>query len=425
METPHLIYRLAVAIAIGLFLGLQRAYAYDKEKEEEEALLFAGARTFALFGILGFLSALLAHILGSPAGFVVVVGVLGVLIASSYVISARQGNLGLTTEAAALIAILIGALCFWDHLAEAAAIGVFAAILLSLKVRMQLFVDRLTKEDIYATLKFAFISFIVLPLLPREGIGPPPFDVIVPFNIWLMVIFISGISFFGYALVKIVGVDKGVGLTGLLGGLASSTAVTMSFAERSRKLDELARPFALAIIIAWTVMIIRIAVEVLTINPELMQILWAPLLIVVLCSAAYSLYLYFARTADSEDTPENFTNPFELRPAFMFGLLYAVVLFGSNIAQQYFGDAGVYLSSILSGLVDVDAITLTMSRLSKAGGTLEMSTAARAIVLAMVSNTIVKGGIVLMTGSASLRKVIIPGLVLITASAIISVFLLT
>lgn len=423
MEQSHFIFRLGIAIFAGLLIGLQREYVYGHDKPEN-AELFAGARTFALFAILGFMAAYVTTFLNSPLGFIAVFVVSSVLIVVSYRVSAAQGHLGLTTEAAALITLLIGAICYWGELAIAASTGVLTAILLTLKLSTQSLVQKLTREDLYATLKFAFVSIIILPILPQQSIGEAPFDVLVPFNIWLMVVFISGISFLGYALIKLIGLSKGIGLTGLLGGLASSTAVTMSFSQRSRNMEGFAHPFALAIMLSWTVMIIRVTIEVLTINGPLMRILWLPVLVIVLSCGAYCAYLFFASSASEKGNDASFTNPFELRPALLFGALYAVVLFVSNIAQLYYGSTGIYLSSILSGLVDVDAITLSMARLSKHQGTLEMTTAARAIVLAIVSNTVVKGGIVLVTGSAGLRKKIIPGILLITASALISIFLL-
>ncbi len=424
MDQTYITYRLGIAIIIGLLIGLQREYVYDREKPED-AELFAGARTFALFAILGFLASLVSDLLASPAGYISIAGIVGLLIVISYVYSARNGNLGLTTEASAIITVVIGSLCYWDYLAIAGSVGVLSATLLTLKLRTQSLVDNLTREDIYATLKFAFISIIVLPLLPREGITTSPFDVIVPFNIWLMVVFISGIGFLGYALIKFVGVQKGVGLSGILGGLASSTAVTMSFSQRSREVEGLAHAFALAIMLSWMVMIARVAIEVLAVNAALMHNLWLPLLIVVLCTFAYSIYLFRASNHAKQSSPENFTNPFKLRPAIVFGLLYAGVLLGANIAQLYYGETGIYVSSMVSGLVDVDAITLSMANLSKQNGVVAPSTAARAIVLAVVSNTIVKGGIVVFKGSSALRKVIVPRILLISISAILSVFLLT
>ena len=142
----------------------------------------------------------------------------------------------MTTEVAAVITLTAGALCFWGELELAAALGVSTTVLLALKLQTRTLVRNITPGDVYATLTFAVIALVILPVLPRTGYGPPPFDVLVPHKIWLMVIFISGISFLGYLLIKIVGARRGVGLTGLLGGLASSTAVTLSFAQRSKRL---------------------------------------------------------------------------------------------------------------------------------------------------------------------------------------------
>ena len=188
MEPTHFTYRLGVAIVIGLLIGLQREYVYGHEKSGDAELL-AGARTFSLFAILGFMAAMVSTMLDSPVGFITITGAVIALIVTSYVISAGKGELGLTTEAAALITLLIGSLCYWNELAAAATVGVLSAILLSLKVRTRSLVENLTREDIYATLKFAFISIIVLPLLPRQGLGSSPFDIVIPSNVWLMVIF--------------------------------------------------------------------------------------------------------------------------------------------------------------------------------------------------------------------------------------------
>src|SRR5690606_30734331 len=162
----------------------------------------------------------------------------------SYFLSGKNGHLGTTTEVAAVLTILAGALCYWNQLAFAAALAVSITVLLTLKLQTQSLVRNISREDVYAPLKSAVICLIILPVLPQEGYGPPPFDVLVPYKVWLMVVFISGISFLGYVLIKIVGAKRGVGLTGLLGGLASSTAVTLTFSQRSRDTEELAKPFA-------------------------------------------------------------------------------------------------------------------------------------------------------------------------------------
>ncbi len=418
-----LFYRFGAALVIGLLVGLQREYAHGRGESEDDEL-FAGARTFALLSLLGCTGAMIGQAAGTPLAFVAILLVVGALIAVAYFLTARAGDMGLTTEVAAVITVLAGALCFWGHLALAAALAVATTVLLALKLQTQSLARNLTREDVYATLKFAVITVVILPVLPRQPYGPPPFDVLVPYKIWLMVVFISGISFLGYLLIKIVGTRRGVGLTGLLGGLASSTAVTLSFAQRSRRVEGLARPFALAILLAWSVMFARVMVEVAALNRPLLAIVWIPLAAAMLVSLTYCGYLYRAQSAEKQQEADDFKNPFELGPALTFGLLYAVILLAANAARLYLGDAGVYLSSVAAGLADVDAITLSMAELSRDGTNLDLTTAARAVVLAAASNTIVKGGIVLSTGSKALRRVLLPGLVLTLATAVGVVFLL-
>lgn len=424
METEatqlNLFYRFGAALLIGLLIGLQREFAHLRQVEEEKA--FGGTRTFALLSLLGCTGAFIANETEAVLVFVLVVALAGLLIAISYFLTACTGKVGVTTEMAALITMLAGALCFWGELALAAALSVATTVLLALKLQTQTLARNITREDIYATLTFAVITLIVLPVLPRESYGPPPFDVLVPYKVWLMVVFISGISFLGYILIKIVGTRRGVGLTGLLGGLASSTAVTLSFSQRSRDVKGFARPFALAILLAWSVMFVRVMVEVAAINMALLRIVWIPMTAALAVSAGYCIYLYRSQSADKQVEHDTFKNPFELGPALTFGILYAVILLVANAAKLYLGDTGVYLSSIASGLADVDAITLSMAELSKED--LDLLTAARAIVLAATSNTVVKGAIVLSTGSKSLRKVLLPGLILILGTAIGVVFIL-
>jgi uncharacterized membrane protein (DUF4010 family) len=403
MEHIDLFYRFGVALAIGFLVGLQREYAYGGQGRQ----IFAGERTLALMGLVGCAAAMAADVLTSPWPFVGILVLVGMLITISYFVSAWHGNVGLTTEAAALLTVIAGALCYWNYLALAVALAVVTTVLLSLKLEMDTFVQRITREDVYATLKFAVITAIVLPVLPNQSFGRPPLDVLNPYKIWLMVVFISGISFLGYVLVKVVGSRQGIGLTGLLGGLASSTAVTLSFSERSQKETELAKPFALAITVAWTVMFSRVVVEVATLNVALLKVFWMPMAASAAVGLVYCAYLYFSQHTDEEGGVD-FSNPFELGPAVKFGLVYALILLLSKAAQMYLPTAGVYLASVVAGLADVDAITLSMAELSNTGG-LDLSTAARAIVLAAMSNTVVKGGIVLSSGSSALRKALLPG----------------
>jgi len=418
MEQTALFYRFGAALAIGFLVGLQREYAHGGPGRD----IFAGERTLALMGLVGCIAAMAADVLASPWPFVGILILMGALIAVAYFVSAWRGQVGLTTEVAALVTILAGALCYWDYLALAAAIAVVTTVLLSLKLEMDTFVQRITREDVYATLKFAVITAIILPVLPNQTFGPPPLDVLNPYKIWLMVVFISGISFLGYVLVKVVGSRQGIGLTGLLGGLVSSTAVTLSFAQRSQSESELSKPFALAITVAWTVMFSRVLVEVAALNVALLRVLWLPVAASAAVGLAYCIYLHFAQRTDEEGEVD-FSNPFELGPAIKFGLIYAVILLISKAAQTYLGNTGLYLSSIVAGLTDVDAITLSVAELSRTAGGLDLGTAARAIVLAAMSNTAVKGGIVLTSGSPALRKALWPGFVLMLVAGVGVAFL--
>jgi uncharacterized membrane protein (DUF4010 family) len=366
---------------------------------------------------------MVADLLASPATFVGIVLLLGAFISVAYFVDAWRGEVGLTTEIAALVVVLAGALCYWDQLALAAAIGVATTVLLSLKLETQTLVRRITRADVYATLKFAVITAIILPVLPNESFGPPPLDVLNPYKVWLMVVLISGISFLGYVLIKTLSAKQGIGLTGLLGGLASSTAVTLSFAQRSKQQTELAKPFALAITVAWTVMFARVLVAVTALNARLLRKLWLPMAASAAVGLAYCAYLYLSQRSDETGDME-FSNPFELGPAVRFGLLYAVVLLVARGAQVYLGNTGIYLSSVVAGMADADAIALSMAELSRAPGGLDSGTAAQAIVLATMSNTITKGGIVLAVGSASLRRALLLGLVLMPMTGISVAFLM-
>ena len=413
MEQTNLFYRFGAALAIGFLIGLQREYAHGGPGKE----IFAGERTLALMSLVGCTAAMAADVLASPWAFIGIILPMGTLIAVAHFVAAQKGQVGLTTEVAALVTILAGALCYWGYLALAAAITVATTVLLSLKMETDKFIHRITREDVYATLKFAVITVIVLPVLPNQSFGPPPWDVLNPYKIWLMVIFISGISFLGYVLVKMVGSRQGIGLTGLLGGLVSSTAVTLSFSQRSQEEMELAKPFALAIMVAWTMMFPRVLVEVAALNADLLSTLWVPVAAAAAVGLAYCVYLYLSQHTD-EKGEVDFSNPFELGPAIKFGLIYGVILLVSKAAQMYLGTSGLYLSSIVAGLTDVDAITLSVAELSRVGGDLSLSTGARAIMLAAMSNTAVKGGVVLTGGSRALRKALWPGFVLMLVTGI-------
>ena len=421
-EHTTLFFRFGIALFIGILVGLQREYSYDEEHKPDEKS-FAGVRTFALLGLVGCTAAFVAELLSTPWAFIGIMLPIGGLIATAYFVTASRGAIGMTTETAAFITIMAGALAYWEQQALAVALGVITTALLSLKLELHRFVERISREDVVAALKFAIITAIILPVLPNQSFFPAPFDVLNPYKIWLMVVLISGIGFLGYVMVKLVGSQQGIGLTGFLGGLVSSTAVTLTFSQRSKTETQLAKPFALAITVAWTVMFIRVLVEVGVTNLPLLGVVWLPIVAAGGAGLAYGAYLYFSERTDEKADVAAAKNPFELGPAIQFGLLYGLILLIARAAEFYFGETGIYLSSILSGLADVDAITLSVSELSNTGK-IELETAARAIVLAAMSNTVVKGGIVLSGGSPALRRAFLPGFGLILVTGVVLALLL-
>ena len=417
MDPAVLFYRFGVSLVIGLLVGMQREYSFAGQKHH----LFAGVRTYPLLAVGGCAAAFLYDLTGEILTFLIIFGLLGGMILIAYFLSGDSGDIGMTTEASAVLVMVLGALVYWEQFEISAAIAVAMAVLLSLKSEFRGFTRALTREDVVATLKFAVITVIVLPVLPDEPIGPPPFDVITLYRVWLMVVFISGIGFLGYVLIKVVGQKQGIGLTGLLGGLASSTAVTLSFTERSKERPDLAKPFALAIIAAWTVMFVRVFITVGVLNNALLSQVWLPLAVSMGLGLGYGVYLYFSQKTD-EDAEVTFSNPFDLRPAINFGIIYAIVLVVSNAALLYFGTRGVYVSSVLAGLADVDAIAISMAQLSATGG-MDMETASRAVVLAAMANTLSKGVIAMSWGAKEMRRSLLPGVLLMLAGGLGVAFL--
>lgn len=417
LELVTIFYRFGVALVLGALVGLEREYSQESGQSREEA--FAGLRTFVFISLLGCGAAFVTG-LGLDWFFSIAFVALTGLVGAAYVISASAGAWGMTTEVTALLAFLIGGLASWGQLELAAALAVVVTLFLSLKSPLQLWVARIEREDIYATLKFAIISVIVLPLLPDQGYGP--YDVLNPRSIWLMVVFISGINFAGYILSKVLEARRGILLTGLVGGLASSTAVTLGFSQRSREEPSLSRAFVLGIAAASVLMFGRVWAEAAAINQDLAQDLLLPLGVPLAVGVLWCLYLYFTERP-TEPGQVNFSNPFQLEPAIRFGLFFAGVLLLAEWTQHTLGDAGVYLSSIASGLTDVDAITLSMARLSNAGD-ITMNVATRAVVLATVSNTVVKGGMAVSLGAPVLRRYAVPIFGSMVLSGVVSALLL-
>ena len=410
MINSELFLRFGSAILIGIMIGLQREHAYGSR---DPGGLFAGARTFALMALFGASGAFLADILGTPWVFIAMVFLVGILICVAYFIAASERDeIGLTSEVAALLTILIGGVCYYHSIEFAAALGVVTTVLLAVKWELKKLINIITREDVYATLQFAVITAIILPVLPNKTFGPPPVNVLNPYQIWEMVVFISGINFLGYILIKIAGPRRGLGISGILGGLASSTAATMSFSQRSKTQEGLEKPFAVAIIASWVIMFVRIVVEVAVVNHQLLPLVWPTMTAMGGAGLLYAVYMYFSQSAIDEEELK-VSNPFELGTAIKFGLIYALVLLLIKAAEMYIGERGIYLTSFLAGLADVDAITLSIADLTKIGGSITLATGKIGIVLAAISNTASKGVLVFLLGSKKLSRRVLPAIVLI------------
>ena len=409
-------WQFGVALGLGMLIGLER------ERTRGEERTFAGVRTFSLLALLGATSVYAGQQAGLPWIVGLVFLAVVVLVAVAYYVTARAGSIGVTTEVSALATFFIGSLCAWDQVGIAGAVAVAVMLLLALKGWLHNLAKRIEPADVEATLKFAIITLIVLPLVPNTNFGPEGLEVINPYKTWLMVVLIAGLNFFGYILVKVVGREHGLGITGLLGGLVSSTAVTLSFSQRSRTEPDLAPVLALAILLAWTVMFFRVVVEVGVVNIPLAKDLALGMLVMGVVSLVIC-YLLWRRGRSSEKAEvETGHNPFELGDAIKFGALFAVVIFVAKAAQVYFGDTGLYLAGALAGLTDVDAIALSMANLAQQDPA-SSAAAARTIVIAVISNTMVKCGMAIWLGAPSMRRTMIPITAALAASGLVAAFL--
>lgn len=392
--------RFAAALGLGVLIGLER------ERTQPETR-FAGVRTFGLISLAGAMAAYVDGVLERPTLGLALFAAVAALVVVSTVTTARQGDVGITTEVSALICFLLGFLCVDGNVPLAAGLAVASGGMLALKQWLHDLARRIESADVEATLKFAIVTVIILPLVPNQSYGPPPLDVINPYRIWWMVVLISGVNFASYLLVKRVGAEHGIGLTGLLGGLVSSTAVSLGFAQRSRSQPEQAPALAVGILLAWTVMFFRVVLLVGVVAPALARDLALGMGALGAISLALGLLLHRRQRSTERASIPAGANPFELGQAIRFGLLFGVVTFVAKAAQVYLGDTGLYLAGGLTGLTDVDPIVLSMAQLALAEPA-SHGAAARTILIAVLANTLVKGAMAIFMGAPALRSVMLP-----------------
>lgn len=385
MEQLIVFERLGLALLIGMLLGAERGW---RLRDVDLIHNVAGVRTFALIGLLGGLWGLLSQTMGDVV-LAISFLVLAALVIASHVVEARKdSNHGITTEVAQLLTFGFGVLAVRGDMAVAAAGGVATLALLSFKRPIHQWVEALQEVELLATVKLLVIAVILLPLLPDKGYGPG--DMINPYKVWLMVVLISGISFIGYFAIKIAGARIGTSLTALFGGITSSTAVTISFARLGKANPSMQRVLASGVALASGVMFLRILLIVWVVNPKFDLFMVPPLAAMAGVSFLGALLLWFDRRGGGGPAEMQIKNPFELGMAIKLSIFLTAVLALSRLARDWLGDAGLYALSAVSGLADVDAISLSMARLARDHDQWQVAQAS--ILIAAMVNTLVKGG---------------------------------
>ncbi|MEA2046752.1 MAG: MgtC/SapB family protein [Euryarchaeota archaeon] len=384
------LYPYLISMLIGALIGTER----QRDLVEQRMRGVAGLRTFILISLLGTLSASLAAQYGET--FIIIAFLaFSILVAIGYAASATNlGRVDFTSEVAAVIVFVLGALC---HSREttmlAIALAVLVTAILAVKKTTHEYVAAIRDVELLDTLKMAIIVVVILPLLPNQPIDP--YGVLNPRHIWLMVVLVSLISYVGYIMIRILGTERGLSITGVLGGLVSSTAVATSMAAEARAHREVIPSAVFATTIASCTMFPRVLLEVLVINRDLFLPLFLPLASMTVTGMTLA-YLLF-RKREPIETDVALSDPFRLSPALKFGAFFAFILLVSALASIYFGEAGTYVASVVAGLADVDAITLSMATLAKT--TLGADIAVTAITLATMTNTLVKLAITYILGT--------------------------
>lgn len=399
-EVPlDMFLRLGVALAIGAFVGLQR--------ETTDSRL-AGVRTFALAGLAGTLTALVGKATGSQGWFVAsgLFAMTAMIVVSRFRLPEQDSDhVGMTTAVALLIVFLTGVYLLEGSLVIAAAVSVSVTGILQLKPELHSIAGRLADTDIHAILQFAVFSCIVLPILPNSQMGP--LNVFNPFNIWLMVVLIVGISLAGYIAFKFFGQSAGALVGGLLGGAISSTATSLSYGRKARQLPSMTMLATTVIVIASSVVFVRVLIELAVVAPNNFKPMATPMAI-MLGSCVVAAVISWSMFRGQNEAVSQPSNPTELKSALLFAGLYALVLWGLAATRQYLNDDALYVVAALSGLTDMDAITLSTGRMVEQGSQFVDGQAnanqfgsgigARLLLTAAIANLIFKAGVVAFVG---------------------------
>lgn len=413
MDQEELFRRLAVALAIGLLIGLERGWQTREESDHQRT---AGLRTFALTGLLGGISGLIS-IASSPIIMAAaLLAFTGALVTFSYLEASAEKNFSVTGVVAGILTFLLGAYAILGNEIVAVAAAVAMAGLLALRERLHSWVRAITWLEMRSVLMLLAMSFLLLPILPNHPVDP--WLVLNPAEIWLLAILIAGVSFAGYVAVRLLGDKAGIAVAAIAGGLASSTATTLSFSRLAREHPQSTHLLAGGVLLAGVIMLVRIVVLAGALKPELIAPLLWPLAAAATVMAIGCLVLMGGRADPDREHPVlKIRNPFEIATVLQLAGLIAVILLLTKLAATQIGSAGIYLLAALSGIADVDALTLSMARL--AGGQLAVDHAATAILIAASVNTASKATMAGLVGGRPLG-ILVGGISVVAIAAMVS-----
>ncbi|HAS62506.1 MAG TPA: hypothetical protein DCS35_07930 [Vibrio sp.] len=397
----HTVWNLFIALLLGAIVGTQRGWVM---RHNEEGSRVAGIRTFSLVGLLGGLVGILAqHYSPLLIGFALIA--LVILACIAFIIQQKKSeDISITGVVSLIVTYVLGALAVTGEVVLAAAAAVITAVVLDNKKELHQALQKLQEYELDAALRLLLISIVLLPLLPNQTFGP--WNALNPYEIWWMVVLIASISFVGYFAIKIGGAKRGILFTSVFAGLSSSTALTLQFSHLSREQPNMSPLLASGILISCGTMFPRLLIVLTVINPQLVKLLWP-----IVLSMMVALYLpawWIWRTSDisTVEQPNQKSNPLALQSALFFGVVLAAIMLLSHALSDWFGSTGTLILAALSGITDVDAISLALGRQSTQS--LTVTTAALGIIIAASVNTIVKMGMVVSIGDKQLWKRVAP-----------------
>ena len=397
--TSNPIHALLVSASLGALIGLVRQWSYEREHHGQTAK--AGLRTFTTWGLLGCAAALLEQ-QGATWALGAILLAFTAVLATVHFGDRNRATLGLTTISVGLVTFTAGALAAYALYVPAMMLGVGVMLILGSKHWSHAWTRRWKPEDVNCLLQFAAITGIVLPLAPNQDMGP--YGAFNPYKIWLMVVIVAGLGFLGYATVRWLGERAGLMVTGLAGGVASSTATTLALSKQSRATPALNQRLALAVVLACTVMLPRMTVMIVMVSPALALASLGPLAMMAIPGLAWALWEWHneTRRPHTVSTPA-LVNPLGLSTAIKFGVVYALVRFLVKVASGSINPAWVYGVSFIAGLTDTAAISLSSAQ-AVVAGTLTVSVAAKCVVISALSNTIVKAGLAFWLGAPEFKR---------------------